>query len=89
MLTRLPDSSKLVKSLDLFYYNYFEMTLYQVAVLKNDHPEFPLKPGVLIEKYFFSGHSFKCYRMDGTTIGTIAGTGKGGVIHSYKEKDFY
>ena len=89
MLARKSDSSKLVKSLDLFYYNYFEMTLFQIAVLKHKHHEFPLRPGTLIEKYFFSGHNFKGYRLDGFTIGTITGTGQGGVIPSYKARDYY
>lgn len=83
------DYHQLARSLDVHYYNYFEIKNYQIAVVDNRDPNFRFKRGDLVEKWIFSGHFFQGYHYKGISHTRMAETTKGGVYASYKTKDFY
>lgn len=84
-----PDFSQLARSLDVHYYNYFEIKNYQIAVVDNHDPTFRFKRGDLVEKFIFSGHTFQGYHYNGIAHMRMAETTKGGVYASYKTRDYY
>ena len=89
LVARVPDTYKQAKSLDLHYYNYFEMKLYQRTLLKNVDPILSFERGQLLEKYVYSGYNFDGYHWNGFSSGRLSGTKRAGDYPSYKAKDVY
>ena len=89
MTAKKPDTYKLARSLDVHYYNYFEIKNYQIALVDNHDPSFRFKRGDLVEKFIYSGYTFQGYHFNGIAHTRMAGTTKGGVYASYKTKDYY
>ena len=79
----------MVKSLDAHYFNHFGQELLRVAVLDNNAPDYRFKKGRFIKKTILQGANYEGYRHDGFIIGKLYGTSQGGVVQSYKTKDYY
>ena len=88
-MPRILDTYQLARSLDTHYFNHFGQELFRIAVLDNKVPEYWFKKGRLIKKKILIGPNFEGYRHDGFIIGELSGTTQGGVVPSYKTKDYY
>ena len=90
LLSTSSDTYRLVKSLDTHYFNHFGQEHWRIAVLDNRAHDFRFERGRLIKKKILEHANFEGYRHDGFIIGELQGSnGQGGVVESYKTKDFY
>ena len=84
------DNFLMFKSLDTDYYNYFDMTLFKMAILENrnmHHLNF--RRGDLILKRILEGKNFDGYLKNGLSNGRMINDPISKTYPSYKTIDFY
>lgn len=90
MVKNRPDTDPIVKSLDMHYYNYFDIQFVQIAIMDNKHPhQLNFRKGDLLMKTYISATQYDGYYFDGYTISKTAWMGYSLKFPSYKAKDFY
>ena len=90
MVKQRPDTDPVAKSLDMHYYNYFDVQFVQIAIMDNEREhELKFRKGDFLMKTYISATQFDGYTLDGYTVSKQAWMGYSVKFASYKAKDFY
>lgn len=84
------DNFLMFKSLDTEYFNYFDLTLFKIAILQNKNPHhLNFRRGDLIMKRILDGNNFDGYLKNGMFSGRMINDPNSKTYPSYKTIDFY